>query len=408
MIQRNLFIASLLLASAPAHAEPGLPSEASVEQALSEHPEVNAARARLEAARARARGLARGPYEVTVQGTYQRRNVRSGGEFDEYDAQLSRSFRLPGKARLDREIGRHGIEAAENMAEDARHEAALALAAYWFDWLAASALSEIDRAAVTNYEAALAALERRRDLRDASQLEVDRAGAALAEARRALEQSSGTAELARSRLAARFPALALPAEAPGIPAPEMPEARLSQLGDLVVTNSHLIAAAEAESERMAAVADRADRDRFADPTIGLRAFSEFGGIERGAGVVLSIPLGGGYRGALANEAGASATAALSEARLARIEVEETATSDVIEARYRIATWTRARETVEAQMEALAKLRRGNELGEIDLADLLLGERMVHEAFRIEAEARADAMRAITKLRIDAHDLWLAG
>ncbi|MEE4337174.1 TolC family protein [Erythrobacter sp.] len=407
MIRKALFLAPLLLAGAPVLAEPGLPPEAAVEQALEEHPEVNAARARLDAARARAKGLARGPYEFTVQGTYQRRNVRSGGEFDEYDAMLSRSFRLPGKARLDREIGRHGIEAAENMAEDARHEAALALAAYWFDWLAASAVAEVDRAAVANYETALAALERRRDLRDASQLEVDRAAAALAEARRALEQSSGMADLARSRLAARFPALALPAQAPDIPLPEMADARLSQLGDLVVVNSHLIAAAEAESERMAAMADRAQRDRVADPNIGLRAFSEFGGIERGAGVVVSILLGGGHRAALASEAGASASAALSQAQLARIEVEETATSDVVEARYRIATWARARETVEAQMKALAKLRRGQELGEIDLAERLLGERMVHDAFRIEAEARADAMRAITKLRIDAHDLWIA-
>ena len=40
------------------------------------------------------------------------------------------------------------------------------------------------------------------------------------------------------------------------------------------------------------------------------------------------------------------------------------------------------------------------------ADLLLGERMVHDAFRSEAGARAEAMRAITKLRIDSHELWL--
>jgi len=407
MIGKTLFLAGLVLVGAPLLAEPGLPPEASVEQALEDHPDVNAARARIDRARAQAEGLARGPYEFTVQGTYQRRNVRSGGEFDEYDAQLSRTFRLPGKARLDREIGRHGIEAAENMAEDARHEAALALASYWFDWLSASALADVDRAAIANYDAALAALERRRDLRDASQLEVDRARAALAEARRTLEQSAGMTNLARSRLATRFPALPVPDEAPAIPPPEMADARLSQLGDLVVVNSHLIAAAEAESERLAAMADRAEQDRIADPTIGLRAFSEFGGIERGAGVVVSIPLGGGYRLARANEAGASASAALSEAQLVRIEVEETATSDFVEARYRIATWQRAREAVEAQIEALEKLRRGHELGEIDLADLLLNERTVHAAFRIEVQARADAMRAVTKLRIDAHELWLA-
>jgi len=38
---------------------------------------------------------------------------------------------------------------------------------------------------------------------------------------------------------------------------------------------------------------------------------------------------------------------------------------------------------------------------------LLNERTVHAAFRIEVQARADAMRAVTKLRIDAHELWLA-
>jgi hypothetical protein len=59
------------------------------------------------------------------------------------------------------------------------------------------------------------------------------------------------------------------------------------------------------------------------------------------------------------------------------------------------------------MSALLRLRRGLELGEIDLADLLLGERMTHEAFRTEATARAAAQRAITKIRIDSHELWLA-
>jgi outer membrane protein TolC len=158
---------------------------------------------------------------------------------------------------------------------------------------------------------------------------------------------------------------------------------------------------------MAVVADRARADRLADPTVGLRLFSEFGGIERGAGVIVSVPLGGGHRKALASEASAGASAAQADEQLTRFEVSETANADVTEARFRIATWQRSRESVAAQMAALEKLRRGHQLGEIDLADLLLGERMVHDAFRIEAEARTEAMRAITRLRIDAHDLWLA-
>lgn len=408
MIRTAFLIAPIAcLLAAPLMAEPGLPSPETVQRALDEHPSVIAAHARLEAAQARAEGLRKGSAEFTVQGSYTRRDVSGGNQFNEYEAQLSRPIRLPGKARLDRAIGLHGTEVAENVAEDARHEAALLLAAHWFDWLSASTQTSIDQAAVANYESALAAVGRRRDLRDASQLDVDRAEAALADARRSLAQSSGLAMLARTRLEAQFPALAVPVNAPEVPMPEIADAHLSQLGDLVVVNSHMIAAAEAESARMSAVAGRAQADRIADPTVGLRVFSEFGGLERGAGVVVSMPLGGGHRRALASEASAGASAARAQEQLARFDVSETAKADVIEARFRITTWQRARESVEAQMAALHKLRRGHQLGEIDLADLLLGEQMVHAAFRIEGEARTEAMRAIAKLRIDAHDLWLA-
>lgn len=408
MIRTAFLIAPLAsLLAVPLAAESGLPPAETVQRALDEHPSVIAAHARLEAAQARADALRKGSAEFTVQGSYTRRDVIGGSQFDEYDAQLSRPFRLPGKARLDREIGLYGTMVAQNIAEDAKHEAALLLAAHWFDWLSASTQATIDQAASSNYEAALAAVERRRTLRDASQLDVDRAEAALADARRSLAQSTGLATLARTRLEAQFPALALPVDAPEVPLPEMPDARLSQLGDLVVVNSHMIAAAEAESARMSAVAGRAQADRIADPTVGLRAFSEFGGLERGAGVIVSMPLGGGHRRALASEASAGASAARAEEQLARFDVSETAEADMAEARFRIITWQRARESVEAQMAALAKLRRGHQLGEIDLSDLLLGEQMVHAAFRIEGDARTAAMRAIAKLRIDAHDLWLA-
>ncbi|QSB43406.1 TolC family protein [Altererythrobacter sp. FM1] len=406
-MRRLTFLLPLLALAAPLAAEPGLPDEAAVAVALDDHPSVAAARARLQAAEARAEGLKKGPQEFTFSGSFVRRSVDREGEFDEYDAQLSRAFRLPGKARLDREIGAYGIEAASNLAEDARHQAALLLAMHWFDWLSASAQARVDRAAVANYEKALAAVTRRMELRDAAQLDVDQANAALASARLAAEQSSGLATLARTRLETHFPALALPAEAPEVPLPEIADAQLSQLRDHVISNSHEIAAAEAEARRMEAVAARASKDRMADPSIGLRLFSERSGAERGAGLVFSLPLGGGHRKALADEAGAGASAARAEEQLARFAVQETANADVAEARYRIAAWQRSRETVAAQMAALEKLRRGQQLGEIDLADLLLAERMVHDAFRIEAEARAEAMRAITKLRIDSHELWLA-
>ena len=401
-----LALASTALASSALAAEPGLPDEASVATALDDHPSVAAARARVNSAHADARARAAGPHEFTFSGSYVRRTVDREGEYDEYDAQVTRAIRLPGKASLDRDIGAFGIEAAENLAEDAKHQAARMLAQAWWDWLGAAAEARIDTEATGNYRKALAAVERRVELHDASPLEAEQARAAVGSARVAAEQSTGRARLARARLAAQFPSLALPGDPPELPQPEVAEADIQRYRDLVLTNSHEIAAAEALAGRASSMAKRARRERIADPSLGVRLFSERGGMERGAGVVLSIPLGGGHRKALADQATADAGAAAAEARLAHYDVQEMADTDAAEARFRLEAWQRAREALSAQQSVLGKLRRGHELGEVDLSDLLLGERASHEAGRAETVARTEAMRAITRLRIDSHELWL--
>jgi outer membrane protein, heavy metal efflux system len=402
----RLIILPLLALASPLLAEPGLPDEAAVATALSDHPSVIAALARVDAARADAAARAVGPHELTFAGSYNRRTIAREGDFNEFDASLTRAFRLPGKAELDREIGEHGVDEAENLAEDARHQAALVLMGHWYDWLGAAAEARIDAQAAANFERTLAAVRRRIELRDAAELEADQTAAALAQARTMAEQSQGRARLALARLQAHFPALPLPAEAPELPLPEMPAGGLEHLRELVLTNSHEIAAADAASARMASIADRARRERIADPSLGIRLFSERGGDERGAGLVFSMPLGGGYRAAQADQAAAAAGSASAEAALSRYNVREVADADLAEGNYRLLAWQRAHEGVASQMSALQRLRRGHELGEIDLADVLLGERLVHDAFRTEALARAEALRAITRLRIDSHELWL--
>lgn len=400
-------ILPLLALAAPASAEPGLPNEEQVSNALDAYPAVEAARQRVSAARSSARARAASPHDFTVTGSYTRRSIDLEGDFDEFDAELMRGVRLPGKARLDREIGIHLVDAAQNMAEDTRHQAALVLAQHWWDWLSASAVAQVDQRAVANLEAALAAVQRRMELGDAAALDADQAEAALGAARVRAAQSAGEADLARTRLTTHFPALAMPAEAPEIPVPEMAADELSRLSRLVVMNSHEIAAAEAQARAVEASAARARLDRVADPSLGVRVFSERGGAETGAGLVFSMPFGGSRRGAIADQAIAEADAALAEARMARFAVQETSAADLAQARFRIESWQRAREGLRAQMAVLTHMRRGHELGEIDLADLLLTERMTHDAFTMEVDARAQAQRAVTQLRIDSHDLWLA-
>lgn len=405
-MNRLALILPLLALAAPLAAEPGLPDAAQVAAALDAYPGVEAAQQRVSAARSSAQARAASPHDFVVTGSYAHRSIDFEGEFNEFDAELMRGIRLPGKARLDRAIGADLVDAAQNMAEDTRHQAALLLAQHWWDWLAAGAQARVDERAVANMESALSAIARRVELGDAARLEADQAEAALGAARVRAAQSAGEANLARTRLATHFPALALPPEAPEIPSPDVEPGALERLSDQVISNSHEIAAAEAQARAVDHSAQRYRLDRMADPSVGLRVFSERGGAETGAGLVFSMPFGGSRRGALADEAAAQASAAQADARLARFAVQETAAADLAEAEYRITAWEQSREALRAQMDVLTRMRRGHELGEIDLADLLLAERMTHDAFSLEGAARAAAQRAITQIRIDSHELWL--
>jgi cobalt-zinc-cadmium efflux system outer membrane protein len=178
------------------------------------------------------------------------------------------------------------------------------------------------------------------------------------------------------------------------------------LRDAILRRSHELAAAEALAAQADAQAARARAERTPDPTLGIRAFSDRGGMEKGAGLSLTIPLGGGYRAAQASKAAAQASAAQGELQATRLTITETANTDLAEAEASLTVWQQSRAAVEAQVAALQKLRRGQQLGEISLSEVLLAERMVQDAFRAEAVARTDAMRAITRLRIDSHQLWI--
>jgi hypothetical protein len=132
------FACCLAFGATPALAQRAdLPPAEKVNEALDSHPSVAAALARIEAARARGDMLRKGPHEVTVSGSYIRRTVDREGGFDEFDTTISRPFRLPGKAALDRKAGALGIEVAENQMENVRHQTALILSSLWHDWLTA-------------------------------------------------------------------------------------------------------------------------------------------------------------------------------------------------------------------------------------------------------------------------------
>ncbi len=406
MIRSLIAAVALLGTSASALAQPGLPSDPQVQIALDEHPMVLAAKARVEVARADGRALRAGTQEFSLSASVMQRSVDREGRFTEFDASISRPVRLPGKAALDRKAGEFGLVAAQNRMEDAKHQAALLLADLWWSWLGATAEAAIDRQASDNLERSLASVKRRAELRDASPLEVDQAAAALGAARLQVEQATGRAALARARLTSQFPSLVLPQTAQDLPLPEMPQTGLPVLRDLVIERSHEIFAARAEADRQQALADRARRDRFADPTIGVRAFSERDGMETGLGLIATIPLGGSHRSAIADRAASEAAAVAAEAAAVGFDVQEMADGDLVNASAAWQAWQRSREGAKAQVDAVLKMRRGYDLGAIDLADLLLAERQTQDMFRAEVVARTEALRAVTRIMIDSHSIWI--
>ena len=403
----RLLALALLLATPAAAAEPdtGPLPLALVDTVLDDSPLVTEAMARLKAAEAQARALGLGPHEFNWSGTYIRRSVDREGGYNEFDSTLSRAVRLPGKASLDRKAGALGIDVAQNLLEDARHQAALQLSALWHDWLLAAADARLAEDAARSFDAALAAVSRQVSLKDAAPLEADQARAARDNARASAAAANGRAAAARAALAAHFPALPLPDGVPGIAVPALPGEGLAAWRDLVLSRSHEIRAAELEAERLAVLAERARRDRFADPSVGVRAFSERSGAETGIGVVASMPLGIGLRRATADQASADRSAA--EARLAatRREIAATANMDLASAAAGMTAWQAATTAANSSRQALARLRQGRRLGAIDLASLLFAERQSFDADRAELDARATAVRAIFKLRIDAHLIW---
>ena len=382
-----------------------LPSDAAILAVLDGSPALVEARAGLQGARAQARMFAAGAHEVSGSLSTDLRRVRGEGDYAEWSVQISRGWRSPGKRVQDFKAGAAGERAAEDLIEDARHQASLQLASLWVSWLEADALADLDRREVETYERDVAALMRRVELKDAAPLDLDLARAALARARSTAIQSLSAAQLIRTELDTSYPGLS-PVRAPALPAPLAPLRPFEAWLTLIPQRSHEITIARALADREAALARRARLDQRPDPTLGLKAFNERGGAETGLGLALSIPLGGSLRSATAEHQAAAASAA--EARYVMVvrSVDLTAKRNVIDARSGLLAWTQAEASARSARVSSDRIQRAYDLGERDLTDLLSAKRQGFEAERLELGARSKAHAALLRLALDAHELWL--
>lgn len=381
-----------------------LPSTELAQAWLAQDPAVVEARSgRLGAGHA-AGMLAASPHEWTVKGSAQRRRYTSGPTSNEWIAQLERTVRLPGKKKLDLQLGDAGVALADAEVGEAIHEAARGLLALWMERLAAIQTRAFMAEQVTLARNNLSAVQKRNKAGDAATLEVNVAAADLAETEQALSAAVARETKAQARLDVRFPGAGDVAPPP-LNQPVNVEGTEAAWKDRVLATSDPLRMAQFRLQQAELTASRTRADRLPDPTIGLYTASEVYGRERVVGLSVSVPLPGNYRrerlGQALTEVDAARAARDRQQRELEIEIADSYT----DATSNYERWKLAEQSASRTRQNAQLTQRAYALGEADLQTLLLARRQSVQATRSALDARTAALHSSYGLLVDAHLIW---
>lgn len=388
---------------APAVNPPGLLSTEIVLPLLAQDLAVAAARANLEVAQHEAGLLEKSPYEWTTRATTQQRKLESGTRENEWNLGIERTLRLPGKAVVDRKIGKASIAESRARYGEALRLAARDLMVLWLDSLAAQRALALAESSLQSAHASLAAVEKRSRAGDASKLEISIARAELAEQKRQGIDAKTQLAVARSRLTTRFPGLN--SQSAVLPEPMLMDGTVDFWRERLLAQSDELMIAQAQMQAAQSQAERARADRIPDPTFGIYTASEAGGRERVSGVMISIPIPGGLRSMNSAKALAVAEVARSEVELKRRQLEAEINSAVAIVQGSYEGFQAANEAAAAMQENAHLMQRAYALGEADLQALLLARRQATAAINSALQAQVIALKAYYGLLIDAHLIW---
>lgn len=404
----RLFMMGLLivpggaLAMQPVNPPGLLPTEIS-RPLLEQDPGVAAARAGLDVALRDAGILEQSPYEWAARASGQQRRLDSGPRYHEWSVGIERTFRLPGKAAADRNLGKAGIEESKARYGEALHESARELIALWVEWLAAERAHTLTQTSLQSIQASQAAVEKRVRAGDASKLDLSIARAELAEQRRMEIDAKTQAAAAWARLSTRFPGIRRQATA--LPMPLEITEDAATWRDRILDQNDELKVIKLQIQKALAHAERARADQTPDPTLGGYTASEVGGRERIYGVMLSVPIPGRVRDARQARAIAAVDVSRKEAELKQRELETAIASAVATARGAYASLQIAQEGAASMEENAALMQRAYVLGEADLQAMLLARRQAIAAANSALQAQVSALRAYYGLLVDAHLIW---
>lgn len=381
-----------------------LPSEAAAREALETSPQLQAAHESIAIGAAREQRQRSGPHEWEVMALAQQRTDPVGIKYDEQEYGLQRSVRWPWKYSLDRRIGEYAREVGELSYVDAWHEAGRQLLDLWFEWLEAERAVALHSGQLALLQEQQGIVARRTAAGDAAQLELQLASVETGRLQAAGADAARRAAAARASLLGLFPALSTTTPAQ-IGTPVDLTGTDAEWLERIVAGNHEIELADTRAAGMQVTAERAGRNRLADPSLGLRYSDNLDGNRKVVGLQFAMPIGGGARTAEAAIARSEARMAAAEAAGSRALVDAAARSAISDARLRYRAWRDLQEThVQQQLSATAATR-GYELGEFGIALMLAARRSALESQLALESAQLQALRAHARVLLDAHLLW---
>ncbi len=403
------FFCSLAAQASPELA-PYLPAEAVAKEALIQSPLLQQARARKQALGLRAQAIDAGSAEFSVRALQQRRSINATGErYGESSVSLERPVRLWGKRGIDAELAQQTQALADIEYADAVHEASRELLMHWFAFLRAATLN-----ANANTTLELAhAHQRLAGVRlkhgEISQLDAQLAQAELQRTEAAWQLSQAELSAASTALERRYPSLPLPKlnatqllRQSELPAPfEQP----AVLQAAFLQTNHELNMLRIDAQRLRLHAQRVNRDRWPDPTLGIFSARDRAGAEQVTGVSVAIAFAGDARSYQGQAALAEAQAA--DDKVATMQRTLSAAFDATLAQYQHKRMAAAQLQRAAQTQTLAaeKSRTAFTLGEHSMSDMLTIARVANDN-RLAADLiRVEVIELLASVRLDLHEIW---
>lgn len=396
---------------------PAWPSEDEVRQALARSPLWQAAQERRRAEQARAGASAANPNDWTPSASWARRHARGeaavpGATGDlttrEWSLGLSRGVRLPAKAEAARLWGEGQQARAEAQLSQAWRE----LTRQWLDdataALQASQQMQLAQAQLALLTQQQQATSRRHALGDAARQEVVLMDAARAQLQAQQVSAQLRLQAAQGLWRSRYPGLALPQwpqDATLLPASEGGATPALVVDDALLERHPQVRQARLEAEALEAQARLASAERQPDPTVGVQVGRERSGAEHILGVNVSWPLGSQARSLQAQAQWADAQAARAAETEVRRQVQQNLQQWSTEVALSQQAWQAADQALAHTRQAAQAVRKGYELGEGNLSEVLLLQRQWLDQQQTTAQLALEALRARWRWAMESDGRW---